>query len=198
MLEVHEVRLARITADPDDRPSPPRPEIAFVGRSNVGKSSLLNTLCRNRRLARVSGSPGKTQTINYFEVGGACYFVDLPGYGYAAVPDKIRRAWGPMIEGYLERSPRLAGVVSLIDGRHDPTELDQRMVGWLAERGIPTLIALTKADRVPRGRRRPRLEATADALGLDPDQVVWFSSRTGEGRDAVFAAVNSLLEQEAS
>ena len=198
MLEVHEVRLARTTADPDDHPSPPRPEIAFVGRSNVGKSSLLNALCRNRRLARVSGSPGKTQTINYFDVGGTCYFVDLPGYGYAAVPEAVRRAWGPMVEGYLERSPRLAGVVSLIDARHDPTALDREMVGWLAEREIPTLVALTKADRVPRGRRRERLDATAGALGLDAEQVVWFSSRTGEGRDAVFAAVNSLLEQEAS
>ena len=197
-MEVHEVRLVRTTADPDDHPSPPRPEIAFVGRSNVGKSSLLNTLCRNRRLARVSRTPGKTQTINYFDVGGTCYFVDLPGYGYADVPEGVRRAWGPMIEGYLERSTRLAGVVSLIDGRHDPTVLDRRMVGWLAERGIPTLVTLTKADRVPRGRRRARLEATAEALGLDPEQVVWFSSRTGEGRDDVFSAVDSLLRQEVS
>ena len=99
---------------------------------------------------------------------------------------------GPDDRGYLERSPRLAGVVSLIDARHDPTALDRRMVGWLAARGIPTLVALTKADRVPRGRRRARLEAAAEALGLDPEQVVWFSSRTGEGRDAVFSAVDSF------
>jgi GTP-binding protein len=197
-VEVHEVRLVRTTADPDDHPSPPRPEIAFVGRSNVGKSSLLNALCRNRRLARVSRTPGKTQTINYFDVGGTCYFVDLPGYGYAEVPEGVRRAWGPMIEGYLERSRELAGVVSLVDGRHDPTALDRRMVAWLAARGIPTLVALTKADRVPRGRRRARLEATAGTLGLDPEQIVWFSARSGEGRDAVFSAVDSLLRQEVS
>jgi GTP-binding protein len=195
-VEVHQVHHVRTTVDPDDHPSPPLPEIAFVGRSNVGKSSLLNALCRNRRLARVSRTPGKTQTINYFDVGGTCYFVDLPGYGYAAVPESVREAWGPMIEGYLERSLQLAGVVSLIDGRHDPTALDRKMVAWLAERGIPTLVALTKADRVPRGRRRPRIEATAAALGLDPEQIVWFSSRTGEGRDAVFSAVDSLLRQE--
>ncbi|HYO46542.1 MAG TPA: ribosome biogenesis GTP-binding protein YihA/YsxC [Gemmatimonadota bacterium] len=195
-MEVHEVHLVRTTTDPDDHPSPPRPEVAFVGRSNVGKSSLLNALCRNRRLARVSRTPGKTQTINYFDVGGTCYFVDLPGYGYAAVPDEVRRSWGPMIEAYLERSSRLAGVVSLVDGRHEPTALDQRMVAWLAERGIPTLVALTKADRVPHGRRRARLEETAQALGLDPEQIVWFSSRSGEGRDAVFSAVDSLLRQE--
>jgi GTP-binding protein len=197
-VEVHEVRLVRTTADPDDHPSPPRPEIAFVGRSNVGKSSLLNALCRNRRLARVSRTPGKTQTINYFDVGGTCYFVDLPGYGYAEVPEGVRRAWGPMIEGYLERSPRLAGVVSLVDGRHDPTALDRRMIAWLAARGIPTLVVLTKADRVPRGRRRARLEATAEALGLDAEQIVWFSAPSGEGRDAVFSAVDSLLRQEVS
>jgi GTP-binding protein len=195
-VEVHEVHLVRTTVDPDDHPPPPRPEVAFVGRSNVGKSSLLNALCRNRGLARVSRTPGKTQTINYFDVGGTCYFVDLPGYGYAAVPEGVRRTWGPMIEGYLERSPTLVGVVSLIDGRHDPTALDRRMVAWLADRGIPTLVALTKADRVPRGQRRPRIAVTAEALGLDPEQIVWFSSRTGEGRDAVFSAVDSLLQQE--
>jgi GTP-binding protein len=195
-VEVYEVSLVRTTTDPDDHPSPPRPEIAFVGRSNVGKSSLLNALCRNRRLARVSRTPGKTQTINYFDVGGACYFVDLPGYGYAAVPEGIRRSWGPMIEEYLERSPHLVGVISLIDGRHDPTVLDLRMVGWLADREIHTLVALTKADHVPRGRRRARIEETAEALGLDPEQIVWFSSRSGEGRDAVFSAVDSLLRQE--
>ena len=89
-MEVHQVQHVRTTVDPDDHPSPPLPEIAFVGRSNVGKSSLLNALCRNRRLARVSRTPGKTQTINYFDVGGTCYFVDLPGYGYAAVPDALR------------------------------------------------------------------------------------------------------------
>lgn len=195
-MEVHEVRLVHTTTDPDDHPPLPLPEVAFVGRSNVGKSSLLNTLCRNRRLARISRTPGKTQTINYFDVGGTCYFVDLPGYGYAAVPEGVRRSWGPMIESYLERSPQLAGVVSLVDGRHDPTALDRRMIAWLAARGIRTLVALTKADKVPRGRRRARLAEAAETLGVDPDQVVWFSSHTGEGRDAIFSAVDSLLTQE--
>ncbi len=196
MLDVHDVRLARTTSDPHDLPRPARPHIAFVGRSNVGKSSLLNALFRRRGLARTSRTPGKTQTLNYFAVGDACYFVDLPGYGYARVPDRVRATWGPMVSSYLEDNPRLVGVVALVDGRHDPSELDLRMVEWLAARGLPTLIVLTKADKVARGARQDRLARTVSALAVDPDQAVWFSSRTGEGRDSVFAALRALLERE--
>ena len=194
MLQAHHVQLALTTTDPHQRPAPPRPEIAFVGRSNVGKSSLLNTLFRRKNLARTSKTPGKTRTLNYYEVDERCYFVDLPGYGYARVPEKERRAWGPMMDRYLAGSPDLVGVVSLVDGRHDPTVLDQRMIGGLAERGTPTLVALTKADRVRPAARVGRLEASAAALGVDADQVVWFSARTGEGRDEIFTALRGLLE----
>lgn len=194
LLEPHDVRLALTTTDPLEAPSPPRPEIAFVGRSNVGKSTMLNTLMRRRKLARTSKTPGKTQTLNYYAVGDACYFVDLPGYGYAKVPEATRRQWGPMIHRYLAESPRLAGVVSLVDGRHDPTALDMRMVGGLAGRGTPTLVVLTKADQVGRGHRDARLAASAEALGVDVDQVLWFSARTGEGRDEIFTALRGLLE----
>lgn len=196
MLETHDVSFVHATTDPLDGPSASLPEIAFVGRSNVGKSSLLNTLCRRRRLAHTSRTPGKTQTINYYAVGNECHFVDLPGYGYAAVPEHVHRSWQPMIEGYLENNPRLRGVVSLVDGRHPPTDLDRQMVGWLAEREIPTLVVLTKADRVSRNARAKRAREAVDSLGLDPDQVVWFSSRTGEGRNEVFAAVSGLLNSE--
>lgn len=196
MLEVHEVRHVLSTTDPHEHPDPPRPEIAFVGRSNVGKSTLLNTLCRRKRLADISKKPGKTRRLDYYAIGGDCYFVDLPGYGYAAVPESVRRRWGPMIETYLEENPRLLGVVSLIDGRHDPTRLDRQMIEWLAAAGIATLIVLTKADKVGRGRRRERLRLSAEQLGVDPDQMVWFSSRTNEGRDAVFTALRSLLKSE--
>lgn len=196
MLDVHDVRLALTTTDPDERPRPLRPEIAFVGRSNVGKSSLLNTLVRRKKLAHTSRTPGKTRTLNYFAIGDACYFVDLPGYGYAAVPEGVRRGWGPMMERYLSKSPRLVGVVSLIDGRHDPTALDRQMVDWLAEAGLPTLVVLTKADKVARGRRTARSRATADIVGVEADQVVWFSAHTGEGRNEVFTALARLLESE--
>jgi GTP-binding protein len=196
VLELRDARHFRTTVDPRDRPSPSRPEIAFVGRSNVGKSSLLNALTRRKRLAHTSRTPGKTQTINYFVVDDACYFVDLPGYGYAAVPERVRRTWKPMIEGYLDDNPRLRGVVALVDGRHPPTPLDRRMVGWLADRGVPTLVVLTKADRVAHGRREPGSRQAVDALGLDPEQVLWFSSRSGEGRDDLMSALSDLLEEK--
>lgn len=198
MLEVHDVGYVASTSDPDWHPAPPRPEIAFVGRSNVGKSSLLNTLCRRKKLAHISKTPGKTRSINYFDVGGTCYFVDLPGYGYARRPMAERQRWGPMMESYLGENPRLAGVVSLIDGRHDPTDLDRQMIDYLASQGIPTLVVLTKADKVGRGKRAERLERTAERLGVDADQMVWFSSPTGEGRDEVFTAIAHLIESEAA
>lgn len=149
---------------------------------------------RRRKLARTSRTPGRTRLIHYYQVGDRCYFVDLPGYGYAAVPEAVRRTWGPMIEGYLDSSPRLAGVLSLVDGRREPADSDRLMIGGLAGRGLPILVVLTKADQVPRSRRVSGLEAAGRCLGLDPDQVVWFSALTGEGRDEVLSAAEVLLE----
>ncbi|HET6341287.1 MAG TPA: ribosome biogenesis GTP-binding protein YihA/YsxC [Gemmatimonadota bacterium] len=182
------------TASPRERPSPELPEIAFTGRSNVGKSSLLNALMRRKRLARTSRTPGRTRAIHYYQVGDRCYFVDLPGYGYAAVPEGVRRSWAPMIEGYLDSSERLAGVLSLVDGRREPTDSDRLMIDGLAARGLPTLVVLTKADKVPRARRSPGQDDAARRLGLDSDQVVWFSALTGEGRDEVLSAAEVLLD----
>lgn len=119
--------------------------------------------------------------------------MDLPGFGYAAVPEKVKRRWAPMIERYLEDRSGLAGVLALVDGRHAPTAPDRRMVGWLAEREIPTLVVLTKADKIPRGRRAMQLSKTARELGLEHEQVVWFSARTGEGRDEILSAAEALL-----
>lgn len=161
----------------------------------MGKSSLLNTLVRRRNYARTSRTPGRTRAIHYYRLGERCYFVDLPGYGYAAVPEEVRRGWSPMIEEYLEASPRLAGVISLVDGRRPPTTLDRRMVGWLSTLDLPTLVVLTKADKVPRARRAPQLRESAAELGLDREQVVWFSARTSEGRETVLDAIEDLLEE---
>jgi GTP-binding protein len=149
---------------------------------------------RRKKLARTSRTPGRTRAIHYYQVGDRCYFVDLPGYGYAAVPEGVRRSWAPMIEGYLDSSVRLAGVLSLVDGRREPTDSDRLMIDGLALRGVPTLIVLTKADKVPRARRAPGLHDAARRLGLDPDQVVWFSALTGEGREEVLSAAEVLLE----
>jgi GTP-binding protein len=196
-IDLRDAHLVKTTIDPRDPATPPRPEIAFVGRSNVGKSSLLNTLTGRKRLAHTSRTPGKTRTINYFAVGNAGYLVDLPGYGYARVPERVRRAWRPMIEAYLDKNPRLRGVVALVDGRHAPTRLDRGMIGWLAERGHPTLVVLTKCDAVPRGARRARYDEAREALGLDPEQLLWFSSRSGEGGKELERAVRALLDPEA-
>lgn len=195
ILEVADARHVRTTVDPDERLEPARPEIAFVGRSNVGKSSLLNALCRRKQLARTSRTPGKTQTINYYAIGDVCYFVDLPGSGYAAVPEAIRKRWRPMVERYLRENPRLCGVVALVDGRHPPMALDRQMLAFLATHGMPMLVVLTKADRVRHGERAGRLAAAAADLGLDPEQVLWFSSKTGEGRDTLLEAMAGLLEE---
>ena len=196
-LELRDARHVKTTVDPRDPPLPPRPEIAFVGRSNVGKSSLLNALTGRRRLAHTSRTPGKTRTINYFAVGDHGYLVDLPGYGYARVPERVRRAWRPMIEGYLDDNPRLHGVVALVDGRHAPSPLDHGMIDWLAERGIPTIVVLTKADGVSRDAREARYEEAREALDLDPEQLLWFSSRSGEGKKELEDAVTDLLDARA-
>ena len=195
-LELRDARHVKTSVDPRDPPLPSRPEIAFVGRSNVGKSSLLNSLTGRKRLAHTSRTPGKTRTINYFAIGDHGYLVDLPGYGYARVPERVRRAWRPMIEGYLDDNPRLRGVVALVDGRHAPTRLDQAMIGWLAERALPTIVVLTKADRVPRGARAARYEEAREVLDLDPEQLLWFSSRSGEGRKELEKVVRDLLDAE--
>jgi GTP-binding protein len=180
----------------DDRPPPPLPEIAFSGRSNVGKSSLLNVLLRRKRLAMTSARPGKTQTLNFYDVDGACWFVDLPGYGYARAPAAVRRAWRPMVEGYLRGSPDLAGVVQLVDSRHDPTPEDRRMLAFLTDAGIPALVVLTKVDKLAPTRRRARLAAIASQLGVaDEEQVVPFSAVTREGREDILRAIEGLVEE---
>jgi GTP-binding protein len=171
------------------------PEIAFSGRSNVGKSSLLNKLVRRKALARVSGTPGKTREINFFRVNDAFHLVDLPGYGYARVSKAARYTWRPLIEGYLQTSEHLRGVVQLIDARHAPSSDDLRMMDFLASLGVPTIVVATKVDKLSRAERGPTLAALAARLGIEDEQLIPFSARTGEGRDELAQAVVSLLAQ---
>jgi GTP-binding protein len=175
------------------RPTPTLPEIAFAGRSNVGKSSLLNRLVRRRALARVSTTPGRTREINFFRVNDAFVIADLPGYGYARVARTQRAAWRPLIEGYLAGSTALRGVVVLVDARHDPSPDDLAMLSYLADLGAPTLVALTKMDKLAPRERTARPSALARALGVDEDQVVATSARDGSGRDELARAVVDLL-----
>lgn len=176
------------------RPPDRLPEIAFGGRSNVGKSSLLNALVQRKALARVSQTPGKTREINFYRVNDRFLLVDLPGYGFARVSRAARAQWRPLIEGYLRASPGLRGVVQLIDARHDPTADDDRMLEFLAALGAPTIVALTKIDKLSRRVRGGRRDALRERLGLPDDQVIAFSAVTGEGRDELAHAIEALLE----
>jgi len=175
------------------RPESELPEVAFSGRSNVGKSSLLNTLVRHKSLARVSQQPGKTREINFFSVNDAFMLVDLPGYGYAKASREARARWRPLIESYLESSAQLRGIVQLLDVRRDPSDDDRHMFEFLAELGVPTIVALTKVDKISATEARQHVVNITSALGLDAEQVIPFSSVTRHGRDELAEAIESLL-----
>jgi len=177
------------------RPESSLPEIAFAGRSNVGKSSLLNRLMHRKKFARVSNTPGRTREVNFFKVNDAFILVDLPGYGYARVSKEQRAEWRPLIESYMRGSDQLRGIVQLVDARHDPTSDDRQMLDFLSELGVPTIVVLTKTDKLMPKQRGGRVSDIARDLGLDPEQVIPFSAVTGEGRDDLAEAVEALLLQ---
>ena len=171
-------------------------EIAFAGRSNVGKSSLINALANTRQLARVSNTPGRTQVLNLFELDGGGTVMDLPGYGYAKVPGRIRRDWPEMIEGYLLDREALTQVFVLVDGEIGPTPLDQQMLAWLRENGLPHTVVATKADKVKASKRPARRRDLASGCDLDPGDVVWVSAATGAGIDELRKLVRSHLRTD--
>jgi GTP-binding protein len=170
-------------------------EIAFLGRSNVGKSSLVNKLCNRKSLARPSSDPGKTREINYFLINKEMYFVDLPGYGYAKVPEQIRSSWGKLIEQYLKTRRQLSVVLQLVDSRHEPTELDMMMVGWLDYYEIPFIVVLTKSDKLPRSKMPNYLKAARNTFARYQwcKDVIPFSSITGEGRAEVLQIIGEQV-----
>jgi GTP-binding protein len=176
------------------RPPISLPEVAFSGRSNVGKSSLLNRLVRRNALARVSQTPGKTREINFFAVNGAFALVDLPGYGFARVSKQLRGGWRDLIEGYLRESPQLRGVVQLVDARHEPSRDDHTMIDFLAGLGVPTIVVATKIDKLKSAEASARPAEIARLLGVDEEQVIAFSAVTGEGRDELAAAIVALID----
>lgn len=196
-MKIREVEYAGTVARPGQELPGELPQIAFSGRSNVGKSSLINTLLRRTRkkIAHVSGRPGKTQTINFYRVNGRFFLVDLPGYGFARVPDAVRESWKRLVESYLSEEEGLRGVVHLVDSRHPPTDLDHQMIDYLARLGLPTLVALTKMDKLGRQKRKQSLERAARELGLEREQIVPFSAKTGEGREVLLGALDALLSQ---
>jgi GTP-binding protein len=177
------------------RPPSELPEVAFAGRSNVGKSSLLNRLVRRKAFARVSHTPGRTREINFFKVNERFVLVDLPGYGYAKISKARKAEWLPLIEGYLRQAPMLRGVVQLLDVRHPASNDDLQMLDFLAEVGVPTIVALTKIDKLRPPELPERMRELALQLQLDEEQMIPFSATTNAGRDDLAAAVVALVEQ---
>ena len=169
------------------------PEIAFAGKSNVGKSSLINALLNRKNLARTSSQPGKTQTINFYNINEALYFVDLPGYGYAAVSREIKAKWGKMIEKYLKMSEKLVMVFLLVDIRHDPSENDKLMYDWIVSNGYEPVIIATKLDKIKRSELDKKLKAIRIKLGGNDIKIIPFSATTKKGRDEILDLIESLI-----
>ncbi|MCD7717304.1 MAG: ribosome biogenesis GTP-binding protein YihA/YsxC [Lachnospiraceae bacterium] len=175
-------------------PESPYPEVAFAGKSNVGKSSLINTLMNRKSLARTSSQPGKTQTINFYNINDALYLVDLPGYGYAKVPQSEKEKWGKMIERYLHTSSQLKAVFLLIDIRHDPGANDRTMYEWICANGYEPVILATKLDKIKRSQIQKQQKVLREGLGLHSGtRLIPFSSQTGQGRDEVWELIENLI-----
>lgn len=171
------------------------PEVAFAGKSNVGKSSLINGLMNRKSLARTSSQPGKTQTINYYNINNSLYFVDLPGYGYARANEKVKAQWGRMVENYLHRSKMLRQVFLLIDIRHAPSENDRIMYDWILKNGYSPIIIATKLDKIKKSQIEGQMELIASTLGTEEGTVmIPFSSQTKQGRDEIYEILDKIME----
>jgi GTP-binding protein len=191
---VRRVEFIKSAAAKKDWPAPEGlPEVAIAGRSNVGKSSLINRLVNRRQLARVSNTPGRTQLLNFFRVNDAFVVCDLPGYGFAKVPTAIKKGWGPMIEGYLEGRSPLRVLMVLVDCRREPGDWEIGLVTYCSTRGLALLPVITKMDKVPKNQRFPTLARIGKALGLPSEALVPFSAETGEGLELLWTRLQRLL-----
>ena len=193
--KITQAEFLRAIVDPSQAP-PRRPAVAFAGRSNVGQSSLINSLLDGRKLARTSSTPGCTQQVVYFGINNEYYFIDLPGYGWAKAPPRERARWGGMMERFLRSVEALRLVVLLVDIRREPTAEDMQMVEWLESAGHPFIFAVTKCDKVARGERKRSLRALQAALGLpDATALVPVSARSGEGVEDLRGVIGSALKE---
>lgn len=174
-------------------------EVAFAGKSNVGKSSLINALMNRKSLARTSAQPGKTQTINFYNINNELYFVDLPGYGYAKANESVKAQWGKMIEDYLHQSKQLKAVFLLIDIRHEPSGNDKNMYQWVVDHGYEPIIIATKLDKINRSQIQKHVKMIKQSLNVLPGTIVIpFSAQTKQGREEIYDLIDSLLEKETS
>ncbi|HHP7234172.1 MAG TPA: ribosome biogenesis GTP-binding protein YihA/YsxC [Desulfobacterales bacterium] len=192
-MKITSAEFVKSATAPSQYPPPELPEIAFAGRSNVGKSSLINTLVNRKHLARTSSSPGRTQLINFYRINQRLMFVDIPGYGYAKVPEAVRRRWAPMIETYITTRSVLAGLVVILDIRRDPKVEETALAAWLRQHHISTVWVLTKIDKLSKMHRAVRQQKIADQLSTASDSLALFSARTRQGREAVWEAIGRLV-----
>lgn len=190
-MKVTSAEFLKAAVDIKGWPKDGLPQVAFAGRSNVGKSSLINNLVNRKGLVKTSGTPGKTREINFFTINSGFYFVDLPGFGYARVPGRVQSDWGPMIEEYLLGSRELRLVVFLLDIRHEPGNYDMVMNRYLKENNIPAAYVATKADKISRGNRMKHTGVIARALGIAPADIIEYSSQTGEGKAKLWDLIGS-------
>ena len=191
---IKSAEFVKSAVKPNHYPSGGLPEIAFAGRSNVGKSSLINTLLNRKRLVKTSRTPGRTQLINFFLINKTFSFVDLPGYGYAKVPASVRKSWGPMTETYLATRQTLSGVVLIMDIRRTPGMRELNFIEWLHHYNNPSILVLTKVDKLSKTNRIKQRLANAKALGVDVDDLILFSAKSRLGKDAVWNAVEQLID----
>ena len=196
-MVIRQVSLDIVCGVTSRLPDTGRPEVAFAGKSNVGKSSLINGLVNRKALARTSSQPGKTRTINFYRVNEELYLVDLPGYGYAAAPEEIKAQWGTMIERYLHTSQNLKCVFLLIDIRHAPSANDRMMYHWILEQGYRPVIIATKLDKIKRSQIQKQLKLIRETLEAEKDTVmIPFSAATKQGREEIWELIRGLMEEE--
>ena len=193
-MKISSAEFIKSATRPGNYPPNQLPEIAFAGRSNVGKSSLINVLVNRKSLVRTSSTPGRTQLINFFNINEQFSLVDLPGYGYAKVPLAVKKAWGPMIRTYLEVRESLYGVVFIFDIRRVPREEDIRFLDWLEEFGVPTIPVITKIDKINRSKRDKQIQTIVEETGLPRDAFTLFSATTREGSDEIWERIEAALD----
>lgn len=195
-MVIKNVSLETVCGITSTLPENTLPEIAFAGTSNVGKSSLINGLMNRKSLARTSSQPGKTQTINYYNINDELYFVDLPGYGYATANEKVKAQWGKLIEDYLHQSKKILAVFLLIDIRHAPSENDRIMYDWILQRGYKPIIIATKLDKIKRSQIAKQTKLICDTLQVEEDTMVLpYSALNKQGREEIYGLIDTLLER---
>lgn len=197
-MQIKQVNLETVCGYTSKLPENTKPEIAFAGKSNVGKSSLINALMNRKSLAKTSRQPGKTQTINFYNINDVMYLVDLPGYGYAKVSESEKQKWGKMIENYLHQSKQLKAVFLLIDIRHAPSANDKMMYEWIDYQGYQPIIIATKSDKIKKSQLQKNVKIIREGLGLKKESIIIpFSAETKQGRDEIWKLMDGLLESEA-